>query len=275
MWAPRAFTLIELLVVVAIVAALAALLLPAVSSVRERAQAARCAGQMRQIGMAIMVYSEHWDGRLPPSRFQGCAPAELGYGMGKTAAWPDEAIVGGEIDGPELMGGLFSGLVFAGPWRCPSDHARQGVVLANGMSYGLNMSLCPYADALIPANFWSRLTPLPQISQPSAMMLMAETQEPRWYWPRGLMSAWPAIGFYNQRTDGMTSWNSPGDHSPNSMWARHQGRANIVFCDGHVASTGDPTSDVAAKQRFVRISDVVLSERTIDHRTQLVGENKL
>lgn len=63
--ANQAFTLIELLVVIAIMAILAALLLPALSSAREKGRRAVCLSNVRQIGVAIHLYAPENEGRIP------------------------------------------------------------------------------------------------------------------------------------------------------------------------------------------------------------------
>lgn len=57
-----AFTLIELLVVVAIIAVLAALLLPTLRVVRESADRITCASGLRQLAVIASAYSQDWDG---------------------------------------------------------------------------------------------------------------------------------------------------------------------------------------------------------------------
>lgn len=63
--ARKGFTLIELLVVVAIIAILAAMLLPALSKARESARTAVCQGNLKQFGIAFNFYAGDNDGLTP------------------------------------------------------------------------------------------------------------------------------------------------------------------------------------------------------------------
>jgi prepilin-type N-terminal cleavage/methylation domain-containing protein len=75
----RGFTLIELLVVIAIIAILAAILFPVFAQAREKARQISCISNMKQIGLAFIMYDQDYDETFPDAisnttQQGGCAP---------------------------------------------------------------------------------------------------------------------------------------------------------------------------------------------------------
>jgi prepilin-type N-terminal cleavage/methylation domain-containing protein len=121
----QGFTLIELLVVMAVIAILAAILLPTLSRARERAQGILCLNNTKQLTLAWHMYADDFEGRLPYNL------GMVGSSFRTPLNWVNNVMTWGAsapldtdntntttITGASL--GPYSSA--AAIYRCPSDH---------------------------------------------------------------------------------------------------------------------------------------------------------
>jgi prepilin-type N-terminal cleavage/methylation domain-containing protein/prepilin-type processing-associated H-X9-DG protein len=120
----RGFTLIELLVVIAIIAILAAILFPVFAQAREKARGITCISNLKQIGLALLMYVQDYDEKFPvpdDNNLASVNPPDT-YAEAYAGHNPYEAglITVGDQLNPYVKSSTF-GSTPTGIWHCPSD----------------------------------------------------------------------------------------------------------------------------------------------------------
>ncbi len=212
-----AFTLMELLVVITVIGILAALLLPALSRSKTRAQRIYCTNNLHQLGTALHVFLV--DNHYYPT-WLALRSAEI-----PGPWWSDQLERGGfGISHPE------SDFNQKGVWRCPSAHLPYNGEPQKPWFYGYNTyGVHPNrpGTAFEPLGFlghgWpATLVPVAEseVVSPSDMMVIADSLFGH--------SIFARIKLDPQK---MEEWGGS---------SRHQGRINVLFCDSHVESPKIP-----------------------------------
>jgi len=154
--ASRGFTLIDLLVVVAIIAILAAMLLPVLSSARRKAQATQCLNNLRQISQGTFLYCEDNGDNLPFAWFDDPDPKSNNY-----FALLTPLIYGSDFDGYED----FQLRLYSCPFRMSEPLVGPNPVR---LSYGM----CAYNSLDFPDPRTRRLVQVP--GSVSATVLLSD-----------------------------------------------------------------------------------------------------
>ena len=207
----RAFTLIELLVVIAIIGILAGLLFPALGRASSKAKQIKCASNMKQIGLGMLMYMDDFDGRLPRTGQETMNTNEMFIQKIHSYVGNSESIR-----------------------LCPADPTRMERLRNRGSSYILN----DFVSVPVIDPFGRVLAPLPKLSQlrqPSATMLLFEVADE--YGPTISVDHAHSRTWLNSGWKGVIDDIRPDRHRVGSSNAdRTEGYANYLFVDGHVES---------------------------------------
>ena len=215
--------MITLSVVIAIIAILAAMLLPALSAARESARASNCRGNLKNQGLGVMLYGQNYDSYVPYAKGNSAAPwyfwpTAIAEQMGETGRWS----FGWEAGTP-----LSTKVIFQCPTLISSGAANTS---KTGGSVYSSLTYSYYSRAGQGDQTSSAYRPrvLGSMPDPSAALLIAEN---------------------DKYADWKFDFGYPAD---TYLGAPHAKTMNCLYADAHVESQRDGAYDAAADYNKVK-----------------------
>jgi len=222
----RAFTLLELLVVISIIALLAALLFPAISRAKQKAQQTKCISNLHQLGIALQNFVT--DSQTYPSGWVGDPDASDSWWGQRT--WIGQLERGGLGSSKPIATNSLTMSVF----HCPSDRSSRPLSPSrwdSRLSFGYNRWGVRDLGTNDSFGLFGRFNyfkayqgqdyaPLPEseVVSPSEMMAIGDTFGGALYFGREAPSGFVLL------------WNGRlNSENLNYILARHQGRLDVVF----------------------------------------------
>jgi prepilin-type processing-associated H-X9-DG protein/prepilin-type N-terminal cleavage/methylation domain-containing protein len=244
-----AFTLTEMLVVIAIIGILAALLLPTLSAAKARAKRIQCVHNLHQLGVGLQVILENNHGYPVMATATNGGYPEKGIPWFTWVHMLEREGLGIAKPEPDFFQ--------KGVWLCPS--ARWSPRTLNGpvspAYYGYNRCGIIPPPAMNATNDFGL-----QGHHNADLHIVTPIQESEVAVPSDMMAIGDSFDGSVEFTRGKLGEGTPADDmlTCGNTLTRHQAKANVVFCDGHVES---PT----LRFLFQDTSDAALVRWNRDH----------